>query len=139
RMSTSRGQRTRAYVRKLDALGIEERVVPEHEVPTAVENLLRLHILQWEGRGVTPEHARPRFAAHLKRAGQHMVAGGDAVITEYRLDGEVLAADLKMLSPQLVGGYLFGADPRLRATKADLTTMLIRNGAGHATASGGGG
>lgn len=139
RMSTSRGQRTRAYVRKLDALGIEERVVPEHEVPTAVENLLRLHILQWEGRGVTPEHARPRFAAHLKRAGQHMVAGGDAVITEYRLDGEVLAADLKVLSPQLVGGYLFGADPRLRATKADLTTMLIRNGAGHATAAGGGG
>ncbi|MCZ4117959.1 GNAT family N-acetyltransferase [Streptomyces sp. H39-S7] len=139
RMSTSRGQRTRSYVRKLDALGIEERVVPEHEVPTAVENLLRLHILQWEGRGVTPEHARPRFAAHLKRAGQHMVAGGDAVITEYRLGGEVLAADLKLLSPRLVGGYLFGADPRLRDTKADLTTMLIRNGAGHAAASGGGG
>ncbi|MDF9814552.1 GNAT family N-acetyltransferase [Streptomyces sp. SPB162] len=139
RMSTSRGQRTRSYVRKLDALGIEERVVPVHEVPTAVENLLRLHILQWEGRGVTPEHARPRFAAHLKRAGQHMVSGGDAVITEYRLNGEVLASDLKLLSPRLVGGYLFGADPRLRATKADLTTMLIRNGAGHATASGGGG
>lgn len=139
RMSTSRGQRTRSYVRKLDAMGIEERVVPAHEVPTAVENLLRLHILQWEGRGVTPEHARPRFAAHLKRAGQHMVSGGDAVLTEYRLGGEVLAADLKLLSPRLVGGYLFGADPRLRETKADLTTMLIRNGAGHATASGGGG
>lgn len=137
RMTASRGQRTRANVRRLDALGIEERVVPEHEVPTAVENLLRLHILQWEGRGVTPEHVRPRFADHLKRAGRHMVASGDAVVTEYRLDGEVLAADLKVVSPQFVGGYLFGADPRLRATKADVTTMLIRNGAGHAAASGG--
>ncbi|MDJ0340340.1 GNAT family N-acetyltransferase [Streptomyces sp. H10-C2] len=136
RMSTSRAQRTRAKVRKLDSMGIEEHAVPEHEVPAAVENLLRLHKLQWAGRGVTTEHVRPRFADHLKRAAQHMVASGDALVTEYRMNGEVVAADLKMLSPQLVGGYLVGADPRLRTTRVDVTTMLLRHGAGHAAGAG---
>lgn len=128
RVGSSRGQRIRSHLRKLDAAGVEERVVPVHEVPTAVETMLRLHLLQWQGRGVTPEHVRPRFAEHLTRAARQMVAAGDASITEFSLGGEVVAANLTVLCPSLAGGYLYGAHPDLRSTKVDVTTLLMRHG-----------
>jgi Acetyltransferase (GNAT) domain len=137
RVSSSRGQRIRSDLRKLDAAGIVEREVPAAEVPAAVATMLRLHLAQWQGRGVTPEHLRPRFAEHLARAGALMVASGDAAITEFRLGGEVVAANLTVLSPSLAGGYLYGAAvPDLRAAKVDLTTLLMRHGV-RQTAGGG--
>lgn len=59
RLASARAQRARAKLRKLDALRIEERAVAEHEVPCAVRELLRLHELQWRGRGVTPSTSGP--------------------------------------------------------------------------------
>lgn len=135
RLPGPRAQRTRAKLRRLDALGIEHRRVPQEEVPAAVTTLLRLHGLQWQGRGVTPEHLRPRFAEHLSRAVTAMVRSGNARLTEYRLDGEVLAADVLLLSAELAGGYLYGAHPALRA-KADITAMLVRHDARQAAESG---
>ncbi|WP_435822252.1 GNAT family N-acetyltransferase [Actinacidiphila alni] len=128
RVGSSRGQRIRSNLRKLDAAGVEERAVPPLDVPAAVETMLRLHLLQWEGRGVTPEHVRPRFAEHLTRAARQMVASGDAAVTEFRLGGEVVAANLTVLCPTLTGGYLYGAHPDLRSTKVDVTTLLMRHG-----------
>jgi len=135
-VGSSRGQRIRAALRKLDATGIEERDIPAAEVPAAVANLLRLHLLQWQGRGMNPEHERPRFAAHLTRAAQRMVAAGEAVITEFTLDGEVVAANLAVLSPELAGGYLYGVHPRLRAAKVDVATLLMRHDVRHAAGAG---
>ncbi|MFJ5608052.1 GNAT family N-acetyltransferase [Streptomyces sp. NPDC093221] len=128
RVGSSRGQRIRSQLRKLDAAGVEERAVPAHEVAPAVETMLRLHLLQWQGRGVTPEHVRPRFAEHLTRAARLMVANGDAAVTEFSLGGEVVAANLTVLCPSLAGGYLYGAHPDLRTTKVDVTTLLMRHG-----------
>jgi hypothetical protein len=54
-----------------------------------------------------------------------MVRSGNAVVTEFRLDGEVVAVDLTLLSPGLAGGYLYGAHPRLRERKADVAVMLL--------------
>lgn len=136
RLAASRAQRVRAKLRKLDALRIEERTVTEHEVPDSVRELLRLHELQWRGRGVTPEHLRPRFAEHLTRATQRMVRDGDAALTEYRLDGAVVAANVTLQSPRLTGGYLYGADPQLRTRKVDVATMLLRRDARHAAETG---
>lgn len=136
RVGSSRGQRIRSNLRKLDAAGVEERVVEAAEVPTAVENMLRLHLLQWQGRGVTPEHVRPRFAEHLARATGLMVASGDAMITEFSVAGEVVAANLTVLSPTLAGGYLYGAHPDLRTTKVDVTTLLMRHGVRQASDGG---
>ncbi|MEV8565956.1 GNAT family N-acetyltransferase [Streptomyces sp. NPDC051322] len=136
RLASSRAQRVRAKLRKLDALNIEERAVAAHEVPYSIEELLRLHELQWRGRGVTPEHLRPRFAEHLTRATQRMVRDGDAALTEYRLDGAVVAANVTLQSARLTGGYLYGADPQLRSRKVDVTTMLLRRDARHAAESG---
>ncbi|MFD3518241.1 GNAT family N-acetyltransferase [Streptomyces sp. NPDC058657] len=138
RMTSSRAQRVRAKLRKIDALGIESRVVSEHEVPGAVGHLLRLHELQWRGRGVNVEHLRPRFAAHLERAARRMVRDGDAALTEFRQDGEVVAAKLTVHSGGLTGGYLYGADPVLRERKVDVTAMLLRHDAHLAAGSGGG-
>ncbi|XCW06736.1 GNAT family N-acetyltransferase [Streptomyces sp. HUAS MG47] len=134
--SAKAAQRARAKLRKLDALGIEERSVPGEDVPAALARLLALHRRQWEGRGVTAEHTNERFARHLTRAVQPMVASGNARVTEFRLGGEVVAVDLTLLSPSLAGGYLYGADPGLRERKVDVATMLLRHGAREADAGG---
>ncbi|MEI5098889.1 GNAT family N-acetyltransferase [Streptomyces sp. PmtG] len=125
RLPTPRAQRTRAKLRKLAKLGVETRVVPAEGVPESLRTLLRLHQLQWQGRKVTTEHLRPRFREHLIRSVRPMVAAGEAVVTEFRLDGEVMAADLTLLSGGLAGGYLYGAHPLLRERKADVATMLL--------------
>ncbi|MFC8075847.1 GNAT family N-acetyltransferase [Streptomyces sp. NPDC057307] len=139
RLPSSRAQRARAKIRKIDSLGIEERVVPVDEVPTAVARLLQLHRLQWQGRGVTPEHLSARFAEHLTRSARSMVECGDAMVTEFRLAGEVVAADLTLMSPRLAGGYLYGADPMLRDRKVDVATMLLRESARRISGGGAGG
>lgn len=136
RLPSSRAQRARAKMRRIDSLGIEERVVPGDEIPTAVARLLRLHRLQWQGRGVTPEHLSARFSEHLTRSVRSMVECGDAAITEFRLAGEVVAADLTLMSPRLAGGYLYGADPMLREQKVDVATMLLRESARRISADG---
>ncbi|WP_435172614.1 GNAT family N-acetyltransferase [Actinacidiphila sp. bgisy145] len=130
RVGSSRGQRIRGHLRKIDASGVEEHDVPAAEVPAAIRTLLRLHTAQWEGRGVTPEHVRPRFAEHLGRAGAAMTRSGEALLTEFRIGGEVVAANFTVLSPTLAGGYLYGADfAALRAARVDLNTLLMRHGA----------
>ncbi|MFF3552888.1 GNAT family N-acetyltransferase [Streptomyces tsukubensis] len=136
RLPTARAQRVRAKLRKIDALEIEDITVGEDGVPEAMGHLLRLHELQWRGRGVTVEHLRPRFAEHLVRATRRMVRDGDAALTEYRLDGEVVAASVALLSGRFTGGYLYGADPRLRERKVDVTTMLLRHDADLAAGTG---
>ncbi|MFH9614221.1 GNAT family N-acetyltransferase [Streptomyces pratensis] len=126
RMAGSRAQRARAKLRRVDALGIECRTAPVHRVAGAIGTLLRLHELQWAGRGVNPEHLRPRFCAHLVRSARRMVRDGEASVREFLLDGEVVAADLSFRSARLTGGYLYGADPRLRERKVDVSSMLLR-------------
>ncbi|MFD3465563.1 GNAT family N-acetyltransferase [Streptomyces sp. NPDC058682] len=136
RMPASGAQRVRAKLRKTDAAGIEEHEVTEQEVPRAVRTLLRLHEKQWRGRGVTPEHLRPRFAEHLTRATRRMVRAGESRLTEFRLDGKVVAANVTLLSSGLSGGYLYGADPDLRTRKVDVATLLLRHEARRALAEG---
>ncbi|MER6673009.1 GNAT family N-acetyltransferase [Streptomyces sp. NPDC000983] len=125
-------QRVRAKLRKLTALGIERHVVAPGEVDKALRRLLELHRLQWQGRAVTAEHLRPRFCDHLVRSVGPMVASGDAVVTEFRLDDDVVAVDLTLLSSRLAGGYLYGAHPCLRERKADVAVMLLDACAEHA-------
>ncbi|KPI17712.1 hypothetical protein OK074_1733 [Actinobacteria bacterium OK074] len=125
RLPAQRAQRVRAKLRKLDALGVEHRAVPPDEIGAALQTLLDLHRLQWQDRRVTSEHLRPRFREHLVRAVGGMVDAGDAVVTEFQLEGAVVAVDVTLMSPSLAGGYLYGADPRLREHKADVATMLL--------------
>ncbi|WP_037660797.1 GNAT family N-acetyltransferase, partial [Streptomyces aurantiacus] len=125
RLPSTTAQRARAKLRKLTAAGVRARVVPADEVERSLGTLLRLHQLQWQGRKVTSEHLRPRFREHLLRSVRPMVAAGDAVVTEFRVDDEVLAADLTLLSARLAGGYLYGAHPHLRERKVDVATMLL--------------
>ncbi|WP_372344221.1 GNAT family N-acetyltransferase [Streptomyces sp. KL116D] len=131
RLPRPRAQRARAKMRKLDAAGIERRVVPAAEVGPSVRRLLELHQLQWQQRKVTTEHVKPRFAEHLTRSVALMAETGDAVVTEFTLDGSVVAADLTFVSPRLAGGYLYGAHPELRDRKIDVATMLLRSCAQH--------
>ncbi|MDV9178359.1 GNAT family N-acetyltransferase, partial [Streptomyces sp. W16] len=125
RLPSSKAQRVRAKLRKLTALGVERNVVRPDEVDGALRRLLELHQLQWQGRKVTSEHLQTRFCEHLVRSVGPMVRSGDAVVTEFRLDEDVVAVDLTLLSRRLAGGYLYGAHPRLRERKADVAVMLL--------------
>ncbi len=122
----SRGaQRVRAKLRRLKSLGVERHVVRPDEVTAALRRLVELHRLQWQGRKVTTEHLRTRFCEHLVRSVEPMVRSGDAVVTEFRLGGDVVAVDVTLRSRRLVGGYLYGAHPSLRERKADVAVMLL--------------
>ncbi|MFJ9624083.1 GNAT family N-acetyltransferase [Streptomyces sp. NPDC101181] len=136
RLTGSRGQRLRSKLRKVDALGVQALPVARERVPEAIGTLLRLHERQWEGRGVNPEHLRARFSDHLVRSVGRMVADGTAAMTEFRLDGAVVAANLSLQSGRLAGGYLYGADPALRERKVDVSTMLLREVAQQASDTG---
>ncbi|MEU4653637.1 GNAT family N-acetyltransferase [Streptomyces sp. NPDC023723] len=126
RLSSAKArQRVRAKLRRLDALGVKSRAVLPDETDAALHRLLELHRMQWQGRKVTGEHLRPRFQAHLVRAVPAMVAAGDAVVTEFRLDDEVVAVDVTLLARRLAGGYLYGAHPRLRECRADVAVLLL--------------
>ncbi|MEW2069448.1 GNAT family N-acetyltransferase [Streptomyces sp. NPDC007346] len=131
-----RGQRLRAKLRRVDALGVETRRVPREGVPAAIGTLLRLHELQWRDRGVNPEHLRARFSDHLIRSVGRMVGDGTASVTEFRIGGSVVATDLTLRSGRLAGGYLYGADPGLRERKVDVSTMLLREVAQQSSDSG---
>ncbi|MET9392313.1 GNAT family N-acetyltransferase [Streptomyces sp. NPDC006624] len=131
RLPSKSQQRLRAKLRKLDTLGVQRRMVDPGEVEPALLRLLELHRMQWRGRKVTSEHLRTRFREHLVRSVGPMVRSGDAVVTEFRLDGEVVAVDVTLMSPLLAGGYLYGAHPRLRERKADVAAMLLDAAATH--------
>ncbi|MEU9212603.1 GNAT family N-acetyltransferase [Streptomyces sp. NPDC048415] len=134
RLPSARAQRIRNKMRKLTRLGVEWRVVRDDETEGALRRLLELHLLQWQGRKVTPEHLRPRFLEHLVRAVGPMVRSGEATMREFVLDGAVVAVDLTLLSRRLAGLYLYGVDPQLREHKADVATMLLRASTEHLAA-----
>ncbi|MFJ4963955.1 hypothetical protein EES43_28025 [Streptomyces sp. ADI96-02] len=135
-LTGARGQRLRAKLRRVDALGVETRRIPPSEVPAAIGTLLRLHELQWRDRGVNPEHLRTRFSDHLIRSVGRMAGDGTAAMTEFRLDGTVVVANLTLQSGRLAGGYLYGADPGLRERKVDVSTLLLREVAQQASDAG---
>jgi CelD/BcsL family acetyltransferase involved in cellulose biosynthesis len=114
----------RRRLNQLDRSGLEVGEVAPADAARAVGDLLRLHAAQWQGRGVNPAHLTAEFRAFLTGAIGGMIATGGAVLHEYRLDGQLMASSLVLLSPELAGGYLFGADPALRE-RVDVTTMLL--------------
>ena len=128
-------QRSRVKLRKLEAAGIETRTVPVEDVPRALGELLALHELQWRGRGVTPEHLRPRFAEHLSRSAERMAAEGRAAVRQYRLDGELVACDLTLQVRGLSAIYVYGVHPDLRE-RVDVAGILFRESLAHAAATG---
>lgn len=117
-------QRSRAKLRRNAALGVQVDAAPPQEVPEAVADLLRLHFLQWQDRGVTAEHRTERFAAHLTEATTGMVAAGRAAVHRFRLDGELVAVNLVVLCPSFGGLYLYGAHPELRE-RLDIAGLLF--------------
>ncbi|MFE9018959.1 GNAT family N-acetyltransferase [Streptomyces sp. NPDC007808] len=131
RLPTGRARRIRSKVNQLARLGMQWRVVGADETGAALTRLVELHRLQWEGRQVSPEHLRPRFLEHLIRAAVPLARAGEAATTEFRLDGEVVAVDITLLSGRLAGMYMYGFHPRLRELKVDVATMLLNASAGH--------
>ncbi|MEV5879350.1 GNAT family N-acetyltransferase [Streptomyces sp. NPDC052101] len=136
RLPSARAQRVRNKVNKLTRLGVEWRVLDPDETESGLHRLLALHRLQWQERKVTPEHLRPRFAEHLIRSADSMVRSGEAAVREFLLDGEVVGADLTLMSRSWAGLYLYGVHPQLRERRTDVATMLLRASAEYLAGSG---
>ena len=113
--------------RRLNQLRKADPVVREvdaGDADRALADLLRLHAAQWAGRAGNRDHVEPLFAAHLARAVPAMIRSGRAALLEYRFDGVLSASSLVLIGRDHVGGYLYGAEPRLR-DRVDVTTMLL--------------
>ncbi|GAA2629427.1 GNAT family N-acetyltransferase [Actinomadura fulvescens] len=116
----------RSKLRKIDHQRITVSPVPPQDAPQAVAELLRLHIRQWHGRKMNPEHTRDRFRRHLAQACTDMIRHDEAVLFQYKdADGGLVAVDLVLFGHQLAGAYLYGCRPTLRNT-IDVTLMLLR-------------
>ncbi len=124
RLPGKTAQRSRVKLRKIAQSGVVVHSATADEVPYTVGELLRLHALQWQDRGVTPEHRTERFAAHLTESTTGLVATGRAAIHRFELDGEVLAVNLVILGTRFGGLYMYGAHPKLR-DKVDIAGMLF--------------
>ncbi|WP_371479017.1 GNAT family N-acetyltransferase [Kitasatospora sp. NBC_00315] len=124
RLPGKTAQRSRVKLRRIAQAGVEVTSVTSAEVPAAVEELLRLHFLQWRERGVTAEHRTERFARHLTDSTTGLVATGRAAVHRFRLDGELVAVNLVLLSPVFGGLYLYGAHPALRE-RLDIAGLLF--------------
>ncbi|XRQ10208.1 GNAT family N-acetyltransferase [Actinomadura welshii] len=115
----------RAKLRKIDVRGITVESVPAEGAADAVHALLDLHLRQWRGRPVNPEHTRERFRRHLAEAAGGMVRDGRAAVLQYRWDERLVAGDLVLIGHRHVGAYLYGAIPDLRSC-VDVSLMLLR-------------
>ncbi|WP_207947215.1 GNAT family N-acetyltransferase, partial [Actinomadura sp. 7K507] len=115
----------RAKLRKIDVRGITVEPVPAEGASDAVHALLDLHVRQWRGRPINPEHTRQRFRRHLAEAASGMVRDGRAAVLQYRWDERLVASDLVLIGHRYVGAYLYGAIPDLRGC-VDVSLMLLR-------------
>ncbi|MFJ6622408.1 GNAT family N-acetyltransferase [Kitasatospora sp. NPDC091335] len=117
-------QRSRVKLRKIAEAGVTVSTTPAAEVPQALESLLRLHFLQWQARGVTPEHRTERFSRHLADSTTGLVAAGKATVHRFHLDGQLVAVNLLLLCPSFGGLYMYGAHPVLRE-RLDIAGLLF--------------
>ncbi|SDN44899.1 GNAT family N-acetyltransferase [Geodermatophilus sp. DSM 45219] len=122
----------RRKLRKIERLGVQETEVAPDDVPRAVEDLIRLHEAQWAGRRGNPEHLTERFGAHLADALPRMVRRGEAVVVEYRLDGELVASEVDLVGHTQLAYYLAGISPALRE-HVDTAVLLVSGALARAT------
>jgi hypothetical protein len=104
-------------------------VIPAEEVAETVDAFIALHRNQWASRGIAAEHIKPEFAAHLRQALEAMVDRGEAAVTEYHLDDEVVAVDILVIGRNYIGTYLFGHAPKLRS-EISVFTLILHEGMG---------
>jgi len=114
-LPAARAKQVRKKSRKIESTGVEVRSVDSADAARAMHDLLALHREQWRGRSMTAEHTRARFARHLGRVASAMVRRGQAAIIAYHLGGRVMAVELFVVGHAMVGGYLYGISPELRA------------------------
>lgn len=114
----------RRKLRTIDRLGIERTEVAPGEVPRAVSDLITLHEAQWSGRRGNPEHSTDRFRRHLTGALAPMIERGQAVVVEYRVDGELMAGEVDLVGHRQLAYYLAGISPALRK-RIDTAVLLV--------------
>lgn len=135
RLSGKRAGEVRRRVRRADALGLEATELSSAELEDGVRDLIRLHLRQWRGRGGNQEHLTARFSTHLCAAVGAMVRDGSAVLTRFRLQGEVVAVTLRLEGHDMACGYLMGVAPEL-FSKIDVTAVVLRQELRHMASRG---
>jgi hypothetical protein len=104
----------RRKLRKIDQLQVERAEVAPGDLDRAVTDLIRLHEAQWLGRRGNPEHSTDRYRRHLMAALAPMIERGQAVLLEYRVDGELMASEVDLVGHRQLAYYFAGISPALR-------------------------
>jgi CelD/BcsL family acetyltransferase involved in cellulose biosynthesis len=125
-LPTRAARRRRKEVRRTAEAGVRACTTAPENVARMVHTMLLLHRRQWQGRGMTPEHGRARFAEHLTRSLTAMVPLGQAELLEFRVGDQLMAVNILMVGHGLVGAYLYGVDPALREI-ADVIVLMLHN------------
>jgi CelD/BcsL family acetyltransferase involved in cellulose biosynthesis len=122
----------RRKIRKVEQLGVERTELAPADVAGAIPGLVRLHESQWVGRRGNPEHLTERFRTFLGEALPAMVAGGQAIVVEYRVDAELVAAEVDLIGHRQLAYYLAGISPTLRE-RIDTAVLLVSSAIDRAT------
>lgn len=109
--SLSRNLRStvRRALRKVENEGVVSDLASVEDVERAARRFIYLHREMWRGRDISPEHLTQKFESHMVAAIRRMTAYELGGISEFRRDGETVAAHFLVFGRDFVGEHLFGA------------------------------
>lgn len=126
RMPGRTAGKVRRMIKKIGTEGVHRTELAPGDVAGAVPGLIRLHEAQWAGRRGAPEHLTDRFRTFLTDALPVMVERGQAVVVEYRLDGDLVAGEVDLVGHDHLDYYFSGVLPALRE-RMDTAVLLVSN------------
>lgn len=104
----------RRHLRRLDEREVQLREIRDpSELPHVIAHWQELRRRQWahQGREIAPEHLSERFRHFMLRVLTELLPTGEALVWEFRHNGEVVAVYVNFVDARAFYWYLGGIDP----------------------------
>jgi hypothetical protein len=126
----SKGTRRAAHVamNRIAKGGYTEHWAEHHEIGYMADELVARHLQMWEGRGITPAHADPRFRRFVRRVCERMASHDQVGLLRLDppddIDDPMQLSELLVVGHEYVGGWLSAHN---EAAQRRLTIAVIEN------------
>lgn len=117
---------TKKTVRKANEDGVVTRLSPASKSTEATKRWVSLHRESWAEKNIIEEHLSARFEACMSDAVRRMSGSRVGGISEFVLDGEVIASHLILFGKDFVGPHLAGYDSEIRKTY-QINALFLRD------------